>query len=138
MALPARGGEAHHRGRGPGSPASGEVSDDHHHHRGPRRCHRGSPQRFEQLDPGGPLLVDLTHATPICGPAVVELLARLEASSRRSATVLVHEDLDARRALRAMSHRLPVVPSVDQAVGGHFSAALAPRQAVAGAMRAEA
>lgn len=95
-------------------------------------------QRIEQLDPGGPLLVDLTHATPICGPAVVELLARLEASSRRSATVLVHEDLDARRALRAMSHRLPVVPSVDQAVGGHFPAALAPRQAVAGAMRAEA
>jgi hypothetical protein len=86
-------------------------------------------QRIEQLDPGGPLLVDLTGAAPVPGPGVSELLARLEASPRRTATVLVHEDLDARRALRSISHRLPVVPDVDQAVSGRFPAALAPRRA---------
>ncbi len=85
-------------------------------------------QRIEQVDRGGLLLVDLTDAAPIPGSAVSEFLARLEAGPRRSATVLVHEDLEARRALRAMSRSLPVVPDVDQAVSGHFPAALAPRQ----------
>lgn len=88
-------------------------------------------RRIEQLDPDGPLLVDLTDATPISGSAAAEFVARLDAGPRRSATVLVHEDLEARRALRAITHRLPVVPSVDQAVGGHFPAALAPRHAAA-------
>lgn len=88
-------------------------------------------QRIEQLDRGGPLLVDLTGAAPIPGPAVSEFLARLEAGPRRSATVLVHEELEARRALRAICRSLPVVPDVDQAVSGHFPAALAPRRAAA-------
>jgi hypothetical protein len=86
-------------------------------------------QRIEQLDPGGPLLVDLTNTTPIPGPAATEFVARLEASPRHTATVLVHEDLEARRVLRAISHRLPVVPDLDQAVSGRFPAALAPRRA---------
>lgn len=86
-------------------------------------------ERIDQLDPGGPLLVDLTDAAPIPGPAVSEFVARLEAGPRRAATVLVHEDLEARRALRAMSRSLPVVPDVDQAVSGRFPAALAPRRA---------
>ena len=86
-------------------------------------------QQIEQLDPGGPLLVDLSMAAPIPGQAVTEFVARLEAGARRSATVLVHDDMEARRVLRAISHRLPVVPDVDQAVGGRFPAALAPRRA---------
>ncbi len=84
-------------------------------------------RRIEELEHDGPLLIDLTDATPIPGPAAAEFVARLEASPLRSATVLVHEELEARRALRALSRQLPVVPDVDQAVGGHFSAALAPR-----------
>lgn len=84
--------------------------------------------RLDQVGLGGPLLVDLTEATPVPGPAVAELLARLEAGRRRSATVLVHGDLEARRSLRAISRQLPVVPDVAQAVAGHFSATLAPRR----------
>lgn len=87
-------------------------------------------EQLEHQGPGGPLIVDLSEASPIPGVASVELLARLEASPRHTATVLVHEDLEARRALRSISRRLPVVPDVEQAVGGRFPAALAPRHAV--------
>ncbi|MBX3286051.1 MAG: hypothetical protein KF703_11960 [Actinobacteria bacterium] len=88
-------------------------------------------ERLERVGRGGPLVLDLTEVTPVPGSAVTELIARLEASPRRSATVLVHADLDARRALRSLTRRLPVVPDVAQAVGGHFAAALAPRPSAA-------
>lgn len=83
-------------------------------------------ERIEQLESDGPLLIDLTDSTPVSGSAAAELIARLETGPRHAATVLVHEDLEARRALRAISRRLPVVPDVGQAVSGYFSASRAP------------
>jgi len=75
---------------------------------------------LEQSGGDPSLVVDLTGVGPIEGPAVRELVLRLEAGPAHHATVLIHEDLASRRQLRSMSRSLPVVPDVEGARRGRF------------------
>lgn len=72
-----------------------------------------------------PLVLDLAGLDPATGPKVEMLLAALAHAPTRAATVLVHPDLTTRRALRASSDGLPVVPSNDLVLHGRFAAAIA-------------
>ena len=71
-----------------------------------------------------PLVVDLTGLSPATGPGVSTLLRALAHAPTSTATVLVHPDLEARRALRALAEGLPVVPSHDLVLQGPFAAAI--------------
>ncbi len=72
-----------------------------------------------------PLVLDLAGLTKPTGPEVEILLATLARAPLHAATVLVHPDLETRRALRAAAGRLPVVPSNDLVLHGRFAAAIA-------------
>lgn len=74
-----------------------------------------------------PLIIDLTGLEPADGPGVDALLSALAHAPSRASTVLVHPDLETRRALRSAAEGILVVPDPDVALRGRCAAALAAR-----------
>lgn len=62
------------------------------------------------------LVIDLAGVSPPAGPGVNVFLAALAHARGHPAVVLVHPDLEARRALRAAAGGMPVVPFASDAV----------------------
>lgn len=75
-----------------------------------------------------PLMVDLTGLVPSLGPKSTSLVRALAHAPTRGITVLIHPDLETRRALRAAAYGLPVVPSNDLVLHGRFASSLFSQQ----------
>lgn len=71
-----------------------------------------------------PLVIDLSRLESIGSPRVAELLAMLEAAPRHATTAIVHRDVEVRRQLRALEHRIPVTPTMGHVINGSFTTAL--------------
>jgi hypothetical protein len=69
---------------------------------------------------GDPVLVDLTEVEGVDEPAVRAFLLAVETEFGRDSAMVIHRDLEARRALRAECGWLPVVPDLQHAVTGPF------------------
>lgn len=63
-----------------------------------------------------PLVVDLSGLEEMDDPEAEVLIRYLDLPMSRRTTALLHQDQNARQALRRMPHRLPVVPTIEHAM----------------------
>jgi hypothetical protein len=75
-----------------------------------------------------PLMVDLSGLHAAMSPAATAFVHALARAPIHRTIGLIHPDLETRRALRARSNGLPVVPSNDLVLNGHFASKLFSQQ----------